>query len=54
MIGSRLFPVNWAVVVVRLISVSSFRALLTTRGARVICFGWDFGWLVVGVRFARG
>ena len=28
--------------------------LLTTRGARVICFGWVFGWLVVGLCFARG
>jgi len=24
------------------------------RAARVICFGWDFGWLVVGLCFARG
>ena len=28
--------------------------LLTTRSVRVICFGWDFGWLVVGLCFARG
>jgi len=24
------------------------------RAARVICFGWDFGRLVVGLCFARG